>query len=679
MYRMKNLMQVSCSFLLLTATLPLKMERQLCSELCIVPYPIRCSTMRPNIEYRVQRLVKRDFLNVLISYCEQAQKITEQGWRGLVFFQSKKVLHSCYEAVQKDTSFKYKVGIYYSDLEETEKKENMARFMASEDSLDIMFCTKAFGMGVDYAHVRFSIHYGSPGTIFDYAQESGRCGRDGKHATSLLLHYPFSGFESEMHMEENMKNLLRDNNLCVREAISGELDNAAESCCSYPNCVPCFRCSDDVNNETYLPTQHVGDIQMFNRTPSAMSTLIIEDDSSFFSAYDASSPLKNKSRVPHQDIDIFSPTIEGNPKISEGNTDAATTQTQISCEISSSSQERKRKIGSDDSASMNVPSSDFSSPTKRVQRNINNNTEVVDRVRSLHMGRLMFIKHCGKQRNVTNKEDFSPRFLPRQLSLLLLRYLVRIRPAEQLFCELLYNEDSKVEDLKTSVFLKNGSTLPINEAYRKLYQNTSKKSLERFLEGPQQAQLSTYDAQDRSLSQFMVALMLVCLQWTDVLPNAYTASINWQSLLGIEEEQEATGQTTTEPQAPSVVEHSLPLAQEHSCITEPTVTEVLKPIVTRGPRRMTAWRAYDFYYKKKIPALEIQSKDGLFLQLWDVYWVATIHKGFSEELLVFTRTAGALLRVEPRLFEAHCSSASCAMEGLSLNNFKGEKATIYRS
>ncbi|EEB05019.2 hypothetical protein SJAG_05173 [Schizosaccharomyces japonicus yFS275] len=295
MYRMKNLLQ---------------MERQLCSELCIVPYTIRCSTMRPNIEYRVQRLVKRDFISVLFSYCEQAQKITEQGWRGLVFFQSKKVLHSCYEAVQKDTSFKYKV--------------------------DIMFCTKAFGMGVDYAHVRFSIHYGSPGTIFDYAQESGRCGRDGKHATSLLLHYPFSGFE----------------------------------------------CSDDVNNETYLPTQHVVDIQMFNRTPSAMSTLIIEDDNSFFSAYDASSPLKSKSRVPHQDIDIFSPTIEGNPKISEGNTDAATTQTQISCEISSSSQERKRKIGSDDSASMNVPSSDFSSPTKRVQRNINNNTEVLNRVRS---------------------------------------------------------------------------------------------------------------------------------------------------------------------------------------------------------------------------------------------------------------------------------------------------------
>ncbi|EEB05000.2 hypothetical protein SJAG_05105 [Schizosaccharomyces japonicus yFS275] len=226
----------------------------------------------------------------------------------------------------------------------------------------------------------------------------------------------------------------------------------------------------------------------------------------------------------------------------------------------------------------------------------------------IHMGRLMFIKHYGKQRNMTNKEDFSPRFLPRQLSLLLLRYLVLIRPAEQLFCELLYNDDSKLEDLKTSVFLKNGSTLPINgvsEVVSKYFQEVLGLSMglriyrdvatyfkERFLEGPQQAQLSTYDAQAGHTRQVAVSIYgrsdaVMSSMDTDVLPNAYTASINWQSLLGLEDHQEATKRTTTEPQAPSVVEHSLPLAQRNSSITEPTVTEVLKPIITRGPRRMT--------------------------------------------------------------------------------------------
>ena len=48
-----------------------------------------------------------------------------------------------------------------------------------------VIATAAFGMGVDITDIRQIIHWGLPATHEEYAQETGRCGRDGSPAIAI--------------------------------------------------------------------------------------------------------------------------------------------------------------------------------------------------------------------------------------------------------------------------------------------------------------------------------------------------------------------------------------------------------------------------------------------------------------------------------------------------------------
>lgn len=77
---------------------------------------------------------------------------------------------------------------YHAGLSREERMTAQQRF--TDGTTQILCATTAFGMGVDVPDIRRIIHEDIPDSITDYAQQTGRAGRDGAEAQCILLIEP---------------------------------------------------------------------------------------------------------------------------------------------------------------------------------------------------------------------------------------------------------------------------------------------------------------------------------------------------------------------------------------------------------------------------------------------------------------------------------------------------------
>jgi len=233
--RLKDLRVLSCPFVLLTATLPPVLEEELGDSMCIrnATY-IRASTVRPNIQYVVSWCKRGTERQTAIEICQRQQRRLVGGLKGVIYCNSKA---DC-ESIADELSLLY----YHAGV--VDRSERLEAWLKRGG---LIVATSALGTGVDFPGIVFILHVGLPWSMIDYAQESGRGGRNGEVVSSIIV-------VEEGQVEQKMKQsggnvdvlamgLFVTSGGCRRGIMSKHLDGRAV-CCNDIDSAGCDRCGD---------------------------------------------------------------------------------------------------------------------------------------------------------------------------------------------------------------------------------------------------------------------------------------------------------------------------------------------------------------------------------------------------------------------------------------------------
>lgn len=131
---------------------------------------------RPNICYAI--VEKENWRQQLTSFIRR-----RRGCSGIIYCLSKRKVD---ETVVWLRQKGFPVVGYHAGMSQRDRDQAQDAFLKSNEMICV--ATIAFGMGIDKPDVRFVCHVDLPGSLEAFMQETGRAGRDGQPADTLLIY-----------------------------------------------------------------------------------------------------------------------------------------------------------------------------------------------------------------------------------------------------------------------------------------------------------------------------------------------------------------------------------------------------------------------------------------------------------------------------------------------------------
>ncbi|KAI8912886.1 P-loop containing nucleoside triphosphate hydrolase protein, partial [Entophlyctis helioformis] len=121
----------------------------------------------------------------------------------------------------------------------------------------IMIATTGFGVGIDVKTVRSVVHWGAAYSMENFQQESGRAGRDGRPARSILI--PFKSLLDmardnrhpndlpKLHYKKAserafVRMVCENRDRCIRQKLEEYMDGSAHPCIMFDDHELCSVC-----------------------------------------------------------------------------------------------------------------------------------------------------------------------------------------------------------------------------------------------------------------------------------------------------------------------------------------------------------------------------------------------------------------------------------------------------
>lgn len=208
---------------------------------------VRDETTRPNLHYAVNLDAsnQQDTIRVFLAYYKQ--------WKQTNNSPDDRILVYCVtKALAEEVSRQLDCGCCHSGFSKRSRDQVLKDFY-SPTGKKIVCGTSCIGTGLDPPNVRLVVHLGGCYTMTEYAQESGRAGRDGLPSTCILFASAMS-LGSVCTLEKAKLFEYIYSNHCRRQVLSGWLDGYSYNCFSR-ECEKCDVCLDlyDSMQKAQLP------------------------------------------------------------------------------------------------------------------------------------------------------------------------------------------------------------------------------------------------------------------------------------------------------------------------------------------------------------------------------------------------------------------------------------------